>query len=260
MNDYTHRYGPVALVTGASSGIGRAFAVELAARGLDLVLVARRADRLRDLAAELTAKHGTGVHVLPEDLTDPGAPDRILDAVRDLDVGMVVNNAGFGVKGAFESGDPGALADLQTVNCTVPTRLAHGLVPALRRRGRGALLFTASVEGLIGCPYSAVYSASKAYVIALGEALWGELTPAGIDVLTLCPGATDTEAPAKQGIDPATLHHLMSPEAVVDSALANLGVEPLHVPSDHYRQSMEGLRAMPRRDALTAMARAMAPA
>ncbi|WP_306215396.1 SDR family NAD(P)-dependent oxidoreductase [Actinoplanes sp. RD1] len=258
MTDFLHRYGPTALVTGASSGIGRAFAVELAARGLHLVLVARRDDRLRALAAELTARHDVDVRVLAEDLADSGAPDRILGAVRDLDIGMVINNAGFGVKGAFEGGDPRTLAEMQAVNCTAPTRLAHGLAPALKRRGRGALLFTSSVEGLIGVPYSAVYSATKAYVVALGEALWGELTPAGIDVLTVCPGATDTEAPARQGIDKATLRHLMSPEDVVGSTLSELGGEPVHVPSDHYRQSFAGLQAMPRREALAAMARSVA--
>lgn len=259
MADFTHRYGPVALVTGASSGIGRAFAIELAARGLDLVLIARRGDRMEELATGLRAAHGTEVRILAEDLADPGAPGRILEAVRDLDIGMVINNAGFGTKGAFELGDAHTVAAMQLVNCHAPTQLAHGLVPGLRRRGRGGLLFTSSVEGLIGCPYSAVYSATKAYLVALGEALWGELTPAGIDVLTLCPGATDTEAPVLQGIDPATLRNLMTPEAVVASALAQLGGEPVHIPSEHYRQQFMSLRAMPRREALTAMARAIAP-
>lgn len=259
MTDFVHRYGPYALVTGASSGIGRSYALALAARGLDLVPVARREDRLRELAAHVRDTYGTSVEILAEDLADPQAPARILDAVNDLDIGMVVNNAGFGVKGPFDTGDLRTLAAMQTVNCSAPTELAHGLVPRLKRRGRGALLFTSSVEGLIGCPYSAVYSATKAYLNALGEALWGELTPAGIDVLVLCPGATDTEAPARQGIDPATLRDLMAPEEVVDSALRRLGAEPSHIPSAHYRESFARLRALPRREALTAMARALAP-
>ncbi|MFI6698706.1 SDR family NAD(P)-dependent oxidoreductase [Streptomyces sp. NPDC050509] len=144
-----------------------------------------------------------------------------------------------------------------TTHCQAPTQLAHGLAPRLRRRGRGGVLFTSSVEGLVGCPYSAGYSATKAYVNALGEALWAELAPAGVDVLTLCPGATDTEAPRLQGVDPTTLQDLMSPDDVARSALKHLREGPTHIPSAHYRQVFDTLLAMPRRDALTAMARSM---
>ncbi|MFE3741350.1 SDR family NAD(P)-dependent oxidoreductase [Streptomyces sp. NPDC059134] len=257
MGDFAERYGPVAVVTGASSGIGRSFAVQLADRGLDVVLVARREDRLRALADELRETRGASVTVLPADLADPGAAGEILEAVAPLDVGLLVSNAGFGVKGTFGEGDAATLSAMLMVNCEAPTQLAHGLAPRLRRRGRGGVLFTSSVEGLMGCPYSAGYSATKAYVNALGEALWAELSPAGVDVLTLCPGATDTEAPRLQGVDPTTLQDLMSPDEVAHAALEHLGGGPTHIPSAHYRNLFDTLLAMPRRDALAAMARSM---
>ena len=259
MNDFVSRYGPAAVVTGASSGIGRSFAAHLAARGLDLVLVARRLDRLNELAVRLHADHGVEVTVCAEDLADPTAADRVLAATGAMDVGLLVSNAGFGLKGRFEAGDAETLADMLLVNCHAATQLAHGLVPRLTERGRGGIVFTSSVEGLLGCPFSAVYSATKAYVTALGEALWGELTPAGIDVLTLCPGATDTEAPRRQGIDPASLHDLMSPDDVARLALDNLRSGPTYLPSEHYRRQFEQLRAMPRPEALKAMASALQP-
>ncbi|MFE3826583.1 SDR family NAD(P)-dependent oxidoreductase [Streptomyces sp. NPDC059092] len=257
MGDFAERYGPVAVVTGASSGIGRSFATQLAGRGLDVVLVARRHDRLRVLAEELRDTHGVSASVLPADLADPSATGEILDAVASLDVGLLVSNAGFGVKGTFGEGDAEALSSMLMVNCQAPTQLAHGLAPRLRRRGRGGILFTSSVEGLMGCPYSAGYSATKAYVNALGEALWAELAPAGVDVLTLCPGATDTEAPRLQGIDPTTLQDLMSPYDVAHAALEHLRDGPTYIPSAHYRDLFGTLLAMPRGDALTAMARSM---
>lgn len=257
MNDFLRQYGPVAVITGASSGIGRSFATELAGRGLDVVLVARRRDRLEELADTLRDTHGVDVTVLPADLADPAAAGKILDAVAQLDVGLLVSNAGFGVKGVFEEGDAETLSSMLMVNCQAPTQLAHGLAPRLKQRGRGGVIFTSSVEGLLGCPYSAGYSATKAYVIALGEALWAEFGPSGVDVLTLCPGATDTEAPRLQGIDPTSLQDLMSPDDVARSALEQLGNGPTHIPSAHYRGLFDTLLSVPRHEALTAMARSM---
>lgn len=250
-------YGPAALVTGASSGIGRAFARVLAGRGLDLVLVARRIDRLEALAVELKAKHGTQVTVLQLDLADPAAPRAIVEATAGTDIGLVVSNAGFGAKARHEAIAAQDLADILTVNSSAPSLLAHGYIPRLLARGKGGIILISSVEGLMGAPYSAVYGASKAFVNSLGEALWGELTPQGIDVLTVCPGATDTEAPAKQGIDPASMVAVMQPEEVAEFALANLKEGPVLVSSDYYRAMFDQMLAMPRRDALTAMATAI---
>lgn len=258
-DDFKRRYGPVALVTGASSGIGQAFAEALAARGLDLVVVARRRDRLETLAGRLADAHGVRVKILELDLVRPDAAQAMLEAARDLDVGLVVSNAGFGLKGEHAANDPQAMADMLMVNCNVPMQLAHGFIPRLRQRGRGGIVLTSSVEGLIGCPYSTAYSATKALVNALGEGLWAELQPEGIDVLTLCPGATESEAAAKQGVDITKLKNVMPAAEVAELTLDNLGNGPTFLSSPHYRATFEALLSMPRRDALTAMAAGMKP-
>jgi len=261
MNDpeFLERYGPVAIVTGASSGIGASFATLLAARGFELVLVARRLDRLEALAARLTRQYGTGVTNLGIDLRQGTAAQRIFESTAGLDIGLLVSNAGFGFRGPYASADAGKLVDMLAVNCQAPLLLAHSFVPRLLERGRGGIIFTGSVEGLIGCPYSTAYSASKALVKNLGEGLWAELQPRGIDVLTLCPGATDTEAPRRQGIDPSSLAHLMSPDEVARLALENICNGPVYIPSDHYRASFEQLLSLPRDQALRAMAGKLKP-
>jgi len=251
---FVERYGPVALVTGASSGIGRAFAAELASRGLDLLLVARRTDRLRVLAAELEQGCGVAVRVCGADLAEPAAVDQIMAAATDLDIGLLVSNAGFGLKGPHQSNDPLRMAAMLQVNCAMPLQLSHRLLPGLLRRGRGGIIITSSVEGLMGVPYSAAYAASKAFTNSLGESLWGELSPAGVDVLALCPGSTDTEAHALQGIDSSTLEGMMSPTAVVLEALDNLRKGPIHVAGVQNQAMFAALTAMPRRDALLQMA------
>lgn len=254
---FRKNYGPAALVTGASSGIGWAFAQELAARGFELALTARRTDRLENIARQIAEEHGIKPQIIAADLADPDAPAALLDATCNLDIGLVVSNAGFGLKGPHEANDPSAMADMVTVNCHAPMQLAHGFIPRLKQRGSGAIAFTSSIEGLMGCPFSTSYSATKALVIALGEGLWGELSGSGIDVLTICPGATESEAAAKQGIDIAQLDNVMPARDVARASLDNLDQGPTFFPSQHYKAQFDGLLALPRRDALKAMAGAM---
>jgi short-subunit dehydrogenase len=255
--EFKDRYGPVALVTGASSGIGQAFAEILAAMGLDLVLVARRMDRLEALATRLAEAHGVSALPVQVDLSQPSAAGQMLDATAALDVGLVVSNAGFGLKGEHAANDPQAMTEMLMVNCNVPMQLAHGFIPRLRARGKGGLILVSSIEGLMGCPYSTAYSASKALVNALGEGLWAELQPEGIDVLTLCPGATESEAAAKQGIDIKTLQNVMPAQEVARLTLENIQAGPTFFSSEYYKANFDKLLALPRRDALTAMARGM---
>ena len=257
MTEFKERYGPVALVTGASSGIGVAFAEELAERGLDLALAARRVDRMEALAQRLRAEHGVQIHVFESDLSRAGASAEPLAATAGLDIGLVVSNAGFGSKGPHEGNDPAVLTEMLMVNSHAPLLLSHGFIPRLRKRGKGGLIMTSSVEGLMGGPYSAAYSSSKAMVVALGEALWGELSDSGVDVLTVCPGATESEAAAKQGIDPARMQNVQPARDVARLALDNLAEGPTYCPSDHYRAVFERMVAAPRRDALLAMAKGM---
>lgn len=264
MNEQTFKqqFGPVALVTGASSGIGKAFAEKLATLGLDLVLVARRVERLQQLADELRAKHGTQTTLCQIDLADVTAAQQILDATASLNIGLLVSNAGFGLKGEHAANDPQQMTEMLMVNCNTPMQLAHGFIPRLRQRPehngiKGGIIFTSSIEALIGCPYSTAYSATKAFVNNLGEGLWGELDPEGIKVLTLCPGATESEAAANQGIDPSTLRNVMPASSVVELTLANIDNGPIFISSEHYKAAFDQLLSLPRQQALMAMARSM---
>jgi len=262
MTAFADQYGPMALVTGASSGIGVGFAEELAARGLDVIVVARRADRLAALKGRLEAEYGVRITPLEADLGTLDGPARVLAACAGQDIGLVVSNAGFGFKGRHEDAPADLLAEMLLVNCHAPNLLAHGMIPALKARaaaGRGAgLVMTSSVEGLIGCPYSAAYSASKAMVVTLGEALWGELTPEGVDVLTLCPGPTESEAAAKQGVDMSAVPQRPARD-VARETLDRLKDGPTYVSDVKYQAMFDGMRAMPRPDALRAMAAGMKP-
>lgn len=212
-----------ALVTGASSGIGAAFARELARQGFPLVLSARRADRLAELAEALEKEHGVRTRVVPIDLAEPDGAARLASAVADLEVGVVVNNAGFGHAGRFDSRDEARLVEMVQVNCTAPLVLAHRLLPAMRRRGRGALVFTGSLAAKQPMPLHATYAASKAFVGFLGEAIWAELRGTGIDVLVVEPGTTETEFQAVAG---EVAHAGERPERVVEVALGALGLAP----------------------------------
>lgn len=256
-HDFIGKYGPVALVTGASSGIGRSFSELLASKGLDLVVTARRVERLEELATHLQNTYGVNVTVQQVDLAQSGAAQQLLDATETFDIGLLVSNAGFGWKGAFDSGDPHTLSDMLMVNCHAPLLLARGFLPRLKTRTKGGIIFTSSVEGLMGGPYSSTYAATKSFMNSLGEGLWAELASTDIHVLTLCPGATDTEAPRLQGIDPTTLTNVMSPDEVARLALENITDGPVYIPSEHYKATFDYMLSMPRRDALMAMAGSM---
>ena len=250
-------YGPVAMVTGASSGIGKSFAEQLAEKGLDLVLVARRRQRLDEIAAELHPKYATSVTVCEADLSKPSAVPTIFESSKGLDVGLVVSNAGFSIKGEYAQQDAQQLSGMLTVNCHIPMLLTHSFVPQLQARGKGGIIFTSSVESLMGCPFSTAYSATKSFVKNLGEGLWGELVSDGIDVLTICPGATDTEALAGSGVDVAKMDNVMSPDEVAKLSLESIKNGPVFICSEHYKGLFEHLASMPRRDALMAMAKGM---
>lgn len=184
------------LVTGASAGIGAAFARELAASGHALVLTARRADRLDALAAALHAQHGVDVQCIPCDLADPAAPRILCEEIarRDIAVDTLINNAGYGVTGSFLSRPWRTHADFIQVMMTAPTELCHRLLPGMRERGRGSIVNVASLAGLIPAPAGhTLYAASKAYLIKFSQALALENRPHGVAVCALCPGFTYSE-------------------------------------------------------------------
>ena len=185
-----------ALVTGASAGIGAEFARQLAARGCDLALTARRADRLQALAAELRAQHGCGVQVIADDLGDPAAPARIAAAAtqggRAID--MLVNNAGYGVPGRYDKVEWPAHARFMQVLVTAPLQLCHLLLPAMRERGYGRIVNVASLAGLVpATPGNTLYGPAKAFLMRVSQALAMENRAHGIHVCALCPGFTYSE-------------------------------------------------------------------
>jgi uncharacterized protein len=214
-----------ALVTGASSGIGREIARRLAADGGDLVLVARDRERLDVLAKELTAAHdGVAAEVLVADLADPAqlaaVEARVADAERPLD--LVVNNAGFGTYGTFAELDVEAEQREIAVNVTALVRLTHAALGAMLPRGRGAVLNVSSVAGLQATPGNATYGATKAFVASFGEAVAGELAGTGVTLTTVLPGFTRTEFHQRAGVGGRKVPGAawMSPEAVAEQALA----------------------------------------
>jgi short-subunit dehydrogenase len=184
-----------ALVTGASAGIGAEIARELARRGHGLILVARRKDRLDELASELKASHGVRAETLGCDLSKPASRDRLAGRVSalELDVEILVNNAGFATGGPFAKSDPARELDQIRVLVEAPVALTSAFLPAMVKRRRGGILNVASTAGMQPLPYSAGYSAAKAYMLTFSEALHQELRGSGVAVTALAPGPVDTE-------------------------------------------------------------------
>ena len=198
-----HRYGPWAVVTGASDGIGLAFAQHLAASGLNLVLVARREAKLELLAAELQHKHGVQCRVLSADLSDLEAVHRVADATSDLDVGLLVAAAGFGTSGPLLAGELGLETEMVDLNCTSVLALAWHLGPRLVKRGRGGLVFMSSLLAFHGTPRAANYAATKAYIQTLAEGLRVEWAAHGVDVIACAPGPISSGFAARANLQMA---------------------------------------------------------
>jgi len=232
MSKLPARYGEYALVTGASAGIGAEFAVQLAAAGFNLVLIARRKERLTALADQLRTRHGTVCEVIELDLAADGAVDELARRTRNLDVGLVVAGAGILTSGRFVANRLEAETALIHLNLIVPMQLAHIYGSLFAERRRGALVLLASTIAFAPAPYLANYAAAKAYIASLGQSLNYELRRSGVDVLTLAPGPTRTEGvETAEGIDFGKLPLPMAPpNKVVKKALNGLGRKPLIIP------------------------------
>ncbi len=217
------RYGEWALITGASSGIGAEFARALAREGMSCVLTARREDRLQALAGELEKAHKVSTRVVAADLAEPQGADQLASAIQDIEIGVLVNNAGFGYAGRFDKQETQRLQTMIQLNCVAPVVLTSHLLSGMRARRRGAIVITGSVAGRQPLPWHGVYSATKAFDLFFGESLWGELQGTGIDVVVLEPGLTRTEF---QEVAGETAHAGESPAKVVKVALDALGQQP----------------------------------
>jgi short-subunit dehydrogenase len=227
MKDFRARYGPWALVTGASEGIGESFARALAARGLHLLLVARREGPLESLAAELRAAHAVQVRTASADVARPDLLAVLDGLAGDAEVGLLVHNAAFSALGPFLDRPLDDLMKVIDVNCRAPLAMAHHFARKMAPRGRGGILLMSSLAGGQGTPMVASYAASKAFEIVLAEGLWDELRPAGVDVLACRAGPTRT--PSYEASRPRKKVPMMEPGPVVEEALAALGRQPVVV-------------------------------
>ena len=229
MQSLRERYGNWALVTGASSGIGREFAKQLAARNVDLVLVARRKERLEQLAAELTDEHAVRTRIIIADLSQPSGIETIVRETADIDVGLLVNNAGREDSGHFlEIPVDEALTTID-LNIKAPLQLSHHFSRRMRARGRGGILFMSSIVAFQGVPYIANYAATKAYDLVLAESLAAELGQWNIDVGVVAPGFAETELSSGFNFDGLPMK-LMPAAKIAREGIEGLGRSRLTVP------------------------------
>jgi uncharacterized protein len=249
---FRSKYGPCALVAGAAVGLGAEYARQIAAHGLDLVLLDRDREPLAATAAAIRSSRGVDVRTLTVDLARPDLLEALRPAVADREIGLLVYNAALGTVAPFLELVPAHVDAMLDVNCRGPLRLVQGLVPSMIARRRGGVILMSSLSGNIGSTQLAVYAATKAFTLVFADALWAELRPHGVDVLAVQPGSTRTPgwlSSQPSGAGAAALP-AMEPAEVVREALAALGVEPNVVPGDVNRQGAEVLARLPRRQAI----------
>lgn len=216
--------GKTALVTGASVGIGRAFACELARRGMSVILVSRAEDMLRELAEQLQREHSIAAHVIAADLSLEASIPQIIQqlAERNLTVDLLVNNAGFKTYGHFENISPAEDHAEIMVNVTAVVDLCHALLPAMLQRKSGGIINVSSITAFQAVPFMSVYAATKAFVLSFSMGLTEELRGRGVRVVTLCPGPTATQLFIRSKSTEVVRVGSHQPEAVVATALSAL--------------------------------------
>ena len=249
--DFAKRYGRWALILGGSEGVGASFAHLLAARGLDLLLVARKPGPLEETAAQVRTASGCEVRTLSADLTAPDAVDRIAAFAGDAEIGLLIYNAG--AESRFLDFLDRPVEDSQrmaALNVTTPIALVHRFAGQMAARGRGGFILVSSVAGVAGCPGNAVYSASKAFSNGFAEALWHELKPRGIDMLGLVLGLTHTPAMERMGLK---LEGAADAGAVAAEGLDHLGDGPTRFAAGTGPGAAH-LRTLDRGEAVLAMA------
>ncbi len=250
---FVPRYGAWAVVAGASEGLGAAFAGALAARGMNLVLIARRAERLAEVKVRIEAARGVQVRLEAWDLARPDLASRLEELASGLEIGVGVYNAAYAPIGALLERTPEELSRVVDVNARGPLAFARALAPAMVARRRGGLVLMSSLAGFQGSPRIAAYAATKAFDTVLAEGLWGELGPRGVDVLASCAGAIRTPGYRKsaKGDAPGTL----DAEVVVERTLDALGRGPTVVPGATNRLARFVMNLLPRRTAISLMAK-----
>ena len=240
------KYGPWAVITGASAGIGRGFARQLACDGLDLVLVARSADKLESFKRELQSKHGVQVRVVPADLTAPGSLAKIRVATDGLNIGLLINNAGSAVPGEFLDNNLAEELQVIDLNLRAPVGLAHFFGSKFRDQGRGGIVNVSSMVAFQGVPMFANYAGTKAFDLVFSESLERELKPYGVDVLVLVPGPVTTELTSTWNLS-AFPTAARKPDQVARLALNALGRKAIAIPGIDNRMVAFSGRFVPRK-------------
>lgn len=224
MKNLKKKYGGWALVTGASSGIGKEFVRELASQGFNMALVARSEEALKQLSQEITSKHAVETRIILADFTKEDAVQAVYDAVDDLDIGLLIPAAGVDEMGLFLDKNYSSLQAMMQLNVDAPTQLAHMFGKRMEKREHSGIILVASLFAYQGIPHFATYAATKAYILTLGEALTLEMKKKGIDVLTLSPGLTATPFAAGLKVNPKLLPMVaQNPRSVARIGLRNIG-------------------------------------
>lgn len=223
---FKEKYGDTAIITGASSGIGKEFAYQIAAKGLDLILIARRAEELQKIKTDILIKNKINIDILSVDLTQDGFQNEILDFIKDKNIGLLVNNAGMNCEGYFYRGSLPRNLNMIKLNVEAPFILAYEIGKILSKQKRGGIIFTSSISAFNAHPYLSHYAATKAYILSLAESMNYEFKDKGVDVMALCPGMTKSEM--TKGMKEGPM--LMEAKPVVEIALNNLGKEAFVVP------------------------------
>ncbi len=244
--DFRARYGPWAVVAGASEGLGAAFAHALAARGMNLALLARRESLLRSTAEAIRARHGVEVRSASVDLSRADALEPVRALTAGLEVGLYVHNAAFAPLGAFLDQPVEALHRALDVNCRAAVDFTHHFLPPMVSRRRGGVVLMSSLTAFQGSPWVSTYGATKSFLLALGEGLWMELSGTGVDVLACCAGAIRTPNLLKTEVRDAP--GALEPQEVAEEALRALGRKPTHIPGRFNRfASFVMRRLLPRK-------------
>lgn len=251
--EFRQKFGPWAIVAGASEGLGAAFAESLARRGINVVLIARRAELLRALADRLTDTWHIETKVCPFDLGHRVEVDRFLESL-EVPVGLLVYNAAYAPVGSFTEMAPDALQRVIDINVATPVRIARQVAGPMSNRGHGGIVLMSSLAGAQGTPRIATYAASKAFNAVLAEGLWEELRHTGVDVITCRAGAIRT--PGYQSMNTREAPGTLDPAVVAEQTLARLGQGPSVVPGLVNRIAYFVMtRLLPRRTAIDIMAR-----
>ncbi|BBZ11297.1 SDR family NAD(P)-dependent oxidoreductase [Mycobacterium branderi] len=265
---FAGKYGPWALVAGASDGVGAAFAEGLAERGLNVVLVARRQAVLDDVAAGISSRTGAETHTLAVDLTEQDATSAIVGATKDLEVGFLACCAGADPHFEPFLAQPITAAEAMVQrNCMAPMQLCHHFAPAMVRRGSGGIVIFSSGAGFVGGPNMVAYGATKAFDMVFAEALWSELHDKGIDVLGLVLGKTDTPAlrrlehsRGQLGSEDEVPPDAATVDEVIAEAFANLTSGPTWMVGEQMRAAAQMFGSMTRNEAVRLMVQASAAA